>query len=135
MSVADLTALLLAGAPVPADLPPAPALPRLQAGPIEVPEFSAAAPVSVAPAEPVETTPSVGQNQPAADTTTADIVVVSNPPAPPGDPLVEINQESFEATQAVDEAVVEPIARTYEKVLPRRSARACATSSATSPRR
>ena len=124
MSVADLTALLLAGAPVPADLPPAPAAPRLQAETIEVPEFSAAAPAPAGPAEPVEPAPSAGQDQPTADTTptdttTADIVVVSNPPAPPGDPLVEINQESFEATQAVDEAVVEPIARTYEKVLPK----------------
>jgi phospholipid-binding lipoprotein MlaA len=109
--------LLLAGAPVPADPPPAVVLPRLQAERIEVPEFSAADAGPATTAEPPAEPPA--QSPPGADTATADIVVVSNPPPPPGDPLVEINQESFEATQAVDVAVVEPIAKTYEEVLPK----------------
>jgi phospholipid-binding lipoprotein MlaA len=36
-----------------------------------------------------------------------------------GDPLVEINAESFAMTQAVDEAVVGPVARAYKDNLPR----------------
>lgn len=120
MSVVDLTALFLTGAPIPADLPPAPAFPRLQAEQIAIPDSLAGGAATFQ--QPVEQgTPAAppGETQPVDGTVTPDIVVVSNPPAPPGDPLVELNQQSFEATQAVDEAVVEPIARTYEKVLPK----------------
>lgn len=35
-----------------------------------------------------------------------------------GDPLVELNVKSFETIQAVDEAVVAPIALTYEDIVP-----------------
>lgn len=36
-----------------------------------------------------------------------------------GDPLAPINAESFEVTQAVDKAVVGPVARAYQKSVPR----------------
>lgn len=48
-----------------------------------------------------------------------DIVVTGDKGAPPGDPLEQINARSFEAVQSVDKAVVEPVAKAYNKGLPR----------------
>lgn len=47
-----------------------------------------------------------------------EIVVEGETQAPPGDPLARINVQTYEATQAVDEAVVAPVARSYEAALP-----------------
>lgn len=126
MSAVELSALFLAGAPIPADVPPAPVPAVLQFQEIQIPEFLAGGDAVAPPAPPSEPTAQPAPADPAAEpvpaesgppaTVGADIVVMSDPPAPPGDPLVEINQQSFEATQAVDQAVVEPIAKTYEEV-------------------
>jgi phospholipid-binding lipoprotein MlaA len=48
-----------------------------------------------------------------------DIVVTAQPHAPPGDPLQELNATTFEATQAVDRAVVRPLAMGYRAVVPK----------------
>ncbi|QDK34786.1 VacJ family lipoprotein [Sphingomonas sp. IC081] len=48
-----------------------------------------------------------------------DILVTRRKPPPPGDPLERINEQSFKAVQAVDSAVVEPVAKAYNKGLPR----------------
>lgn len=48
-----------------------------------------------------------------------DIVVTGRDGPPPGDPLERVNEKSFEAVQSVDKAVVEPIAKGYNKGLPR----------------
>lgn len=47
-----------------------------------------------------------------------DIIVTARPPAPKSDPLQELNADSFEVIQNVDEAVIAPIAFTYEEALP-----------------
>lgn len=47
-----------------------------------------------------------------------DIVVTARPRHAPGDPLQAINAQSFAVTQAVDKAVVAPVAMTYERALP-----------------
>jgi len=49
----------------------------------------------------------------------SDIVVTGRSGPPPGDPLEKINAQSFEAVQSVDRAVVEPLAKGYNKGLPR----------------
>ncbi|MFB0872804.1 MULTISPECIES: VacJ family lipoprotein [unclassified Sphingobium] len=49
----------------------------------------------------------------------SDIVVTGEAGAPPGDPLEKLNAQSFEAVQSVDKAVVEPVAKAYNKGLPR----------------
>lgn len=48
-----------------------------------------------------------------------DIVVTGSERAPPGDPFENINAKSFEAVQSVDKAVVEPVAKAYNKGLPK----------------
>ena len=112
MSTVGLTPLLLAVSPLPVEA----------SQPVEVPVLSAAPESSSV--EPVETPPE-GQAAlpPPADPTTVteggEIVVVGDPAPPPGDPLVQLNAEAFEVTQAVDSAVIEPIAEGYEKGVPK----------------
>jgi phospholipid-binding lipoprotein MlaA len=48
-----------------------------------------------------------------------DIVVTGEKGAPQRDPLEQLNAKSFEAVQSVDKAVVEPVAKAYNKGLPR----------------
>lgn len=47
------------------------------------------------------------------------IVVTGKLEAPPGDPLEQLNLQTFELTQSVDRAFVEPMADAYEKGLPK----------------
>lgn len=47
-----------------------------------------------------------------------DIVVTGSDRAPPGDPFEHLNATSFKAVQSVDKAVVEPLAKAYNKGLP-----------------
>lgn len=46
-------------------------------------------------------------------------IIVSGARRPREDPMQAVNQASYEAVQAVDDAVIAPVAMTYEKVLPR----------------
>ncbi|KPH63658.1 MULTISPECIES: VacJ family lipoprotein [unclassified Novosphingobium] len=46
-------------------------------------------------------------------------IVVTAGSNTPGDPLEHLNAQSFQAVQAVDKAVVEPVAKAYNKGLPR----------------
>lgn len=48
-----------------------------------------------------------------------EIIVMPRKPPPPGDPLERVNEQSFKVTQAVDQAVLEPVAKVYNKGLPR----------------
>lgn len=91
----------------------------------------AMAPVADAAAEwqdvsappPVATTvtppPSAPSATPPPPAAGGDIVVTGEKGAPPGDPLEKLNAQSFEAVQSVDKAVVEPVAKAYNKGLPR----------------
>ncbi|NWK96005.1 hypothetical protein DM806_10025 [Sphingobium lactosutens] len=74
-----------------------------------------------APAPNVVTPPPVVQTVPPAASGDAaqDIVVTGEKGAPKGDPLEQLNAKSFEAVQSVDKAVVEPVAKAYNKGLPR----------------
>ncbi len=47
-----------------------------------------------------------------------EIVVTARPRAPKSDPLQGLNAETFGAIQSVDDAVVGPVAKVYEKALP-----------------
>lgn len=62
-----------------------------------------------------------GQGAETADTAThgADIVVTRRKPPPPGDPMERVNAEAFKAVQAVDKAVLQPVATAYNEGLPR----------------
>lgn len=50
---------------------------------------------------------------------TPEITVTARQGPPPGDPLETVNLTSFKAVQAVDDAVVGPIAHGYQKALPK----------------
>lgn len=96
------------------------AAPRLETAPVAAlalqqvvpPTF----PVTAQPAQPEATasTPPTQDDEPAND-----IVVTGDKGAPRGDPLEQLNAKSFEAVQSVDKAVVEPVAKAYNKGLPR----------------
>ena len=78
-------------------------------------EAGASPPVvaTMPPAETPASPPAAPGDQP------QDIVVTGEKGAPPGDPLEQLNAKSFEAVQSVDKAVVEPVAKAYNKGLPR----------------
>jgi phospholipid-binding lipoprotein MlaA len=80
-----------------------------------------AAPVNPAPTVPDASAPAASATPPeaASDEPESVIVVTAPEPAPPGDPLQKLNIESFKAVQAVDQAVLEPVAKAYNKGLPR----------------
>ena len=121
-----VTALLLAGAPadaaaapsqtVPADPVatgpnnPAPAVPAIPSDPASSPPAASASPPASAPASPPPAKGSVPD---------AGEIVVQGRGSVPGDPMQQLNAQSFEAVQAVDKAVVEPAAKAYKKGLPK----------------
>ncbi|NML09557.1 VacJ family lipoprotein [Sphingobium sp. AR-3-1] len=72
---------------------------------------------SVPPAAPAQA-PAAPSPAPQGDAA-QDIVVTGDKGAPKGDPLEQLNAKSFEAVQSVDRAVVEPVAKAYNKGLPR----------------
>lgn len=69
-------------------------------------------------ASPVASAPQNDVPPPQSATPDTDIVV-SGRRHSPGDPLAAINQQSYEATQAVDRAVVGPVARSFERTVPK----------------
>ena len=100
-------------------LPPAVPL-MVQAAPdqeIPVP----AAPATTAPPLPAAPPAPVAPSRAAAgqEAIQDDVVVTGRRGAAPGDPLERVNAQSFEATQAVDRALVGPAAHAYQHVLPR----------------
>lgn len=120
-------------APAPA-AEPVPATPQVAAGdavvapdqaaPEPVPAVTpaidpAAAAVGVTAADPAATpAPDAAQATPAAtETVGADIVVMARENVP-GDPIAQINAQTYAVAQAVDEAVIAPIAMTYAHGVP-----------------
>ena len=74
------------------------------------------------PGVPVNEDAAVGQPVVDADEMNADsqgILVVGEAGPPPGDPLENVNVQSFEVVQAVDKALVEPVTAGYINVLPK----------------
>jgi phospholipid-binding lipoprotein MlaA len=67
----------------------------------------------------VSTLPQLVAMAPVSGRDQGDIVVTAQPRSPPGDPLQELNATSFEATQAVDKAVIRPLAMGYRTVVPK----------------
>lgn len=130
MSSAALAYLFLASAsPAPQAEAPAVVIPALAApagAPSPAGPTSDPAPDAPVPAKPVSSgqelarpvivIPSV---TPAAPPVAGnEIVVQARTEAPPGDPMIAINEKSYEAVQAVDDAVVGPTAMAYKKAVP-----------------
>ncbi|SEQ46234.1 MlaA family lipoprotein [Sphingobium sp. YR768] len=107
--------MMMMGAQAEAD---APQLAMAAVAEAELAQASAPAPAATETAPPatVDTPPpppAATGDQP------QDIVVTGEKGAPKGDPLEQLNAKSFEAVQSVDKAVVEPVAKAYNKGLPR----------------
>ena len=115
MSVpAIAAALLYAAAPVGAvSVPVEPA--ATASAPVSSP-----APADPAPATPSPAVPAVPQadQKPAENQAAGNDIVVSARAFSPADPLAQVNVKAYEAIQAVDTAVVGPVAKGYEKGVP-----------------
>lgn len=85
--------------PPPVEAPATPAVTAPAAPPIEP---------AIVPAPPAASPPAPGE-----------IVVTARQGPPPGDPAAKVNEASFKAVQAVDDAVIAPVAMGYQKVLPK----------------
>ena len=135
MSLTAVAAALMMGSALPqapvdaaqqvaADAPEAQPLPEVSApmpveAPIEtpaeqVPDGDVSVQEAAVPAVqvPADTPPEDGVVE-------GDTIIVTRHKITPGDPLEHINAQSFEAVQAVDAAVLEPVAKAYNKGLPR----------------
>ncbi|HKY80908.1 MAG TPA: VacJ family lipoprotein [Sphingobium sp.] len=75
--------------------------------------------IDVASAAAVLTATSAPPSTNGAEEQPHDIVVTGAERAPPSDPFENLNAKSFEAVQSVDKAVVEPVAKAYNKGLPK----------------
>ena len=131
MSLSAVTgAMLLVAAPVQVHAVVAPAAPVAHVAPLPVEAVPAAAtdpappaqpPVLPAPVAPLPVAPLPVDQAPAAVPPAvadpSDIIVTAQPRTP-GDPLQALNRQSFAITQAVDDAVVGPAARAYDRVVP-----------------
>lgn len=95
-----LLGAVLAAAPVPAPAPE----------PVAVEAWS------LQDAPPVEPTPEAGETPPEEDS--GEIVVQGEYGPPAGDPAERLNAETYRITQAVDDAVIEPVAYAYRDGLP-----------------
>lgn len=70
-----------------------------------------------APVSPPATAPTSAPAAPQSPPNPGEIVVTGRQGPPPGDPVAAVNEASFKAVQAVDDAVIAPIALGYEKAL------------------
>ena len=71
----------------------------------------------IAPADPLATEDDAEPADPLPDDGSV-IVVEAGGDGPPGDPIYKLNEQSYEVTQKLDEALVEPVATVYEEGLP-----------------
>lgn len=127
MSVASpVIALLLLGAsaepavikaPEPAAITaPEPAVTQAPAPAVIQPPAATTIPAPETPATPEAAPPATSPGDPADGSA---IVVTARGKPPKSDPLQSVNATSFEAVQAVDDAIVAPIALGYEAKVPR----------------
>jgi phospholipid-binding lipoprotein MlaA len=117
-----IAALMLAGAsaPAPATVPEAPGAMDTVAAARQTPQADAP-PVIVLPVFDSPPQPAA-ETEPTADPTLppdSNVIVVEGQRAPPGDPLAQVNAQSYEIVQAVDRVLVEPLADVYRDVLPK----------------
>lgn len=122
MSVSAVAALLLLSGAPPAAADAAPEIltettAQPYAGDVLPPKVVPTIGTNPSPApDPPE--PSGGEQPPPAPGAPNEIVVTARGDAPPGDPLQAVNIESFQAVQAIDQALVGPIAMGYQGIVP-----------------
>lgn len=108
-----------------AALPFALALASLQAGgaepaPVTAPIEAPAAPAPTLPPCPATDQLAAASTQtPAPPSDGGTIIVTARPDSQPGDPMLQLNAQSFEVVQDVDEALVGPVAMAYKDAVPK----------------
>ena len=122
MSISAVAALLLLSEapPVPADAAreiPTETTAQPYAGDVLPPKVVPTIDTNPSPA-PVPPKPSSGEPPTPAPGAPNEIVVTARGDAPPGDPLQAVNIESYRAVQAIDKALVGPIAMGYQGIVP-----------------
>ena len=122
MSVSAVAALLLLSEapPGPTDAAreiPTETMSQPYAGDVLPPKVVPTIGTSPSPA-PVTPEPSSGEQPTPAPGAPNEIVVTARGDAPPGDPLQAVNIESYRAVQAIDQALVGPIAMGYQGIVP-----------------
>ncbi len=122
MSVSAVAALLLLSEPPPV---PTDAAPEILTETTSQPYAGDVLPPQVVPTigtnpSPAPVTPgtSGGEQLTPAPGAPNEIVVTARGDAPPGDPLQAVNIESYRAVQAIDQALVGPIAMGYQGIVP-----------------
>ena len=75
-----------------------------------------AAPLATPPLGTAPIAPSDAPAQPSQD---GAIVVTARPDSEPGDPMLQLNAQSFQVVQDVDEALVGPVAMAYKDAVPK----------------
>jgi phospholipid-binding lipoprotein MlaA len=113
MSVSAVAALLLLSGAPPAAAEVAPEIltqtaSQPYAGDVLPPKVVPTISTTPSPS-PVTPEPSSGEQSTPAPGAPNEIVVTARGDAPPGDPLQEVNIESYRAVQAIDNALVEPV--------------------------
>lgn len=106
---------VMAQPPVIVTSPLADAAPAVPTSPVQ-PSGAAAPPTAAPPPAEAPTPPAAGvaAEEPAEESA----IVVQARTATPTDPLANINAQTFEAVQAVDQAVVAPVAQGYQQKVP-----------------
>jgi phospholipid-binding lipoprotein MlaA len=112
-SVAD--ALPMTQVTTPVEMPATTSTPTTTPAPTITPAQDQTRPTGAVP--PVATKPRQTSGKAGAANAASDIVVVGRK-RDPGDPLRSVNAQAFGATQAVDKAVVGPVARVYQRKVP-----------------
>jgi phospholipid-binding lipoprotein MlaA len=102
-----------------ASLQPGGSEPAPVAAPIEAPT----APATTLPPCPVTdqlaAAPAAPPQDPAPSPQLDTIIVTARPDSQPGDPMLQLNAQSFEVVQDVDEALVGPVAMAYKDAVPK----------------
>lgn len=140
LSLPVLVASVALASAAPADGAPATPQGNAATAPVEVAPAETVPPATSVTSAPVATAPAEQAPAPAAQAPVADaakpalvvppppptpyvpgapIVVSGHTKAPPEDPIEQVNAKSFAVVTKVDEAVVGPIAKGYEKGVPR----------------
>lgn len=89
------------------------------ASPVEAPATPAGA-LPPCPATDQIAAPSAAPTQTAAPSAEpGTIIVTARPDSQPGDPMLQLNAQSFEVVQDVDEALVGPVAMAYKDAVPK----------------
>jgi len=122
MSISAVAALLLLSETPPVSTDAAPEIPtettaQPYEGDVLPPKVVPTIGTNPSPA-PVTPGTSGGEQPPPRPGAPNEIVVTARGDAPPGDPLQAVNIESYRAVQAVDQALIGPIAMGYQGIVP-----------------